>query len=52
MAFFDGFTHFPLSVVLSSSLVVLSAPEGPVPDPGRRQGRGLKKDVLGTRTGM
>ena len=27
----------------------LSAPEGPVADPGRRQGKGLKKNVLGTR---
>ena len=24
---------------------------GPVADPGRRQGKGLKKDVLGTRPG-
>ena len=29
----------------------MRAPEGPVADPGRRQGEGLKKDVLGTRPG-
>ena len=28
----------------------LSAPEGPSADPGRRQGKGLKKNVLGTRS--
>ena len=29
----------------------LSAPAGPSADPGRRQGKGLKKDVLGTCSG-
>ena len=29
----------------------LSAPEGPAADPRRRQGKGLKKNVVGTRLG-
>ena len=29
----------------------MSAPEGPVADPGKRQGEGLEKDVLVTRPG-